>query len=589
MVNKDYNQQSIRNSNDAQLILKALNTNWRVKIDNNIHKEVLKFLNGHFNRRCIPYIYSVNDLVDYYSQGFFVDVDHVKFYDLENKEKEFFCMMYMSTLYTKWLINDFELSLSKKKEGLTYNLELENKKSDSGDAGVKKMLLAMAMMMAAVPGRKQDSLIDLGILDIKEYSSTPFLSRVFGHLIQIKRSFSLFLEIFYRIIGQMDLSLFDYKTYNTLNDSVIEEKYEQFRDIIYGWDTDIISGLSIIFEQLYPIFIFLEINISKEKQNILDRTRYFLTERNLAKNFRNHQPVTIETSLTSFILVTLINYLAFNFLNDYLSQDVSECFHYFWHQNNLTTFHRDYKEWIDKNMKKQLYFFQNTAGVSLIDDSQTIKNNGLEEDNEDKNHITQDQANHYPKQQQELGSSDETGNPPEDKPKRHLSVGHDIEAIKKLATYLVKGFTNTRGSLPALVSSNDEKNITINKLIFLFTGNKDYSFDGQYNLTWNAERVYLKLLIKLLHNLNELATGSHAVDTNRADYISDKYIKCKLTGGVWPKVAEAFENIKSEATIRNADYKKNYKDTTAPINQKRLKDMKVIADLWLKCKNDIDF
>lgn len=177
----------------------------------------------------------------------------------------------------------------------------------------------------------------------------------------------------------------------------------------------------------------------------------------------------------------------------------------------------------------------------------------------------------------------------EEKPKRHLSVGHDVEAIKKLATKLVDGYTNKRGSIPPLVSSNDEKNITINKLIFLFTGNKDYSFDGPYNLTWNAEQVYLKLLIKLLHNLNVLATGSHAVDKNRADYISEEYIKCSLTGGIWPKVAEAFENIKSGATIRNANYKKNYKDTEAPINKKRMNDMKVIADLWLKCKDNIDF
>ena len=123
----------------------------------------------------------------------------------------------------------------------------------------------------------------------------------------------------------------------------------------------------------------------------------------------------------------------------------------------------------------------------------------------------------------------------------------------------------------------------------MFTGNKDYSFDGKYNLTWNAERVYLKLLIKLLHNLNELATASNAVDKERSDYISDEYIKCNLSGGVWPKVAEAFENIKSAATIRNANYKKNYKDITAPINQKRQRDMKLIADMWLKCKDDIDF
>lgn len=597
MKNKDDNQQLIDNSNEIQLILKALNTNWKVKIDFKIHEEVLKYIHGEIFYFSPKYVWpEMNHLIKYFANGFFADIDINEFPSQPKPIKELFCMTYISTLYTKWLINNFSQTLNEKKDGVTYNLEYNLEyKSENGEFDSRwtkevwrSSFRAMDMIEQNIPGHCPEHL-----LYMKYSTSTPFLSRVFNHLVQIKQSFSLFLEIFYRIMSQMELSALDYKTYNSLNDSVVEEKYDQFKDIIYSWNIDIIPELAIILERLYPIFLFLETNTQNKEQNILDNIRCFFTEKLSEKYSFIHSPKIIEASLTSYILITIINYLLFNILHKYLNPDVQECLHYFWPKNKLTGSHLDYIVWINENMNKQLYFFQNTARINLLDDlidndSQTLR----DDEKEGNNRMIENQANQgqgEATEQKVASPSDETGNPPEDKPKRHLSVGHSEETIKKLATYLVKGFSNSRGSLSALVSSLDEKDITINKLVFLFTGNKDYSFDGQYNLMWNAERVYLKLLIKLLHNLNELPTGSHAVDENRADYISKEYIKCRLTGGVWPKVAEAFDNIKSEATVRNADYKKNYKDIKAPINQKRLRDMKIIADLWLKCKDDIDF
>lgn len=591
MIKKNNNQHLINNSEEAQLILKALNTNWKIKIDFSMHEQVLKYIHGDIfycsPRNVWP---KMKHLIQYFANGLFADFDDINSPNQPKSIKQLFCMTYISTLYTKWLINDFGQTLLKKKDGVTYNLNDERKNGTFDRRGIvnlwRKQIYVMEMMTRLIPGHCPEH-----ILGLKYSSSTPFLSRVFNHLIQIKHSFSLFLEIFYRIMSQMDLSIFDFKTYNSLNDSVVEEKYDLFRDIVYGWNNDIIPELTIILEHLYPIFLFLETNIQNKDQNILDNIRCFLTEHISQKYSLNNSPIIIEASLTSYILITIINYLLFNILKKYLNPGVSECLNYFWPKNKLTGFHLDYIVWINENMNKQLYYFQNTTRINLLGDlidtdSQTIINNEIEEDNEN-NNITQEKSNHGPKQQQELGSGDETVVPLEKKLKRHLSVGHGVDTIKKLAKYLVNGFTNKRGSLPALVSSTDGN--AINQLIFLFTGNRDYSFDGPYNLTWNAEQVYLKLLIKLVHNLNELATGSHAVDEGRADYISNKYIKCRLKGGVWPKVAEAFENIKSEASIRNADYKKNYKDTKALINKKRLNDMKLIADLWLKCKYDIDF
>ena len=413
-----------------------------------------------------------------------------------------------------------------------------------------------------------DSMPGLYTRSLFWHSTTPPLRKVFDHLSQIKHSFHFFLELFYNTFGSISHLHFDYITYNSIFESVSQNDYKLFCAIIYNWDDSLVSHLSIMVELAYPTFYYLESQIT-EYDLTLER---YKNELSVSHPQYTASPLTLIVSLYSIYIFRNIleKYLAdFERIMPYVS-------FYFYKKNFVEIFF----DWINSETEAISEFFRNHPDNIIPENKAT----DIPHDSKDKGIVNEGQG-----QQLKSDSSDENGNPPEEKPKRHLSVGHDVEAIKKLATKLVGGYTNKRGSIPPLVSSDDEKDITINKLIFLFTGNKDYSFDGPYNLTWNAEQVYLKLLIKLLHNLEELATGSHAVDENRADYISENYIKCRLTGGVWPKVAEAFENIKSGATIRNADYKKNYKDTEAPINKKRLRDMKVIADLWLKCKDDIDF
>lgn len=407
------------------------------------------------------------------------------------------------------------------------------------------------------------------------YSTRPSLEDVFNQLTQIKLSFRYLVELFYYYFGILKNFPLDRRISDILIQIVTEEDYERFHGLIKEWDELVVYQMSIMIDIIYPLLHYFESHIT-DYENILSCINKDLTSK---EYFLELSPIRV-------IINFLIIYIFKNNVQQYLADFELNSYNTFFN-NKTTRFEVLFYSWIDSEIELLSDYFLNNLDYNLPDRIATEILSYTDAKRNDEGIADEDKGQQV--QQQDLGSGDETGNPPEDNPKRHLSVGHDVEVIKKLATYLVMGFTNTRGSLPALVSSNDEKNITINKLVFLFTGNKDYSFDGQYSLTWNAEQVYLKLLIKLLHNLNELATASHAVFEGRSDYISDKYIKCRLRGGVWPKVAEAFENIKSEATIRNADYRKNYKDTTAPINQKRLRDMKVIADLWLKCKNDMDF
>lgn len=401
------------------------------------------------------------------------------------------------------------------------------------------------------------------------------LKVIFNHLTQTKHCSCFIINWFYCYLT--NTQLFDFATYNNLYESITEDNYERFHDMIINWDLVAIHDLSVSIDILFPLLLFIESN-TNDADTILYNVRKEIFSGVSPEDEINISPITI---IFLFIISYLFNNNLFLYLTHYQHDSVLTPFQAFISKNFMDI----YNNWIEKEIEVMSNFFRKNS--RFCTPMETLEDT----DNTNKNAI-----NHAGKgtgqtiaQQQESDSGDETGSPPEVKPKRHLSVGHDVDAIKKLATKLVGGYTNKRGSIPPLVSSSDEKDITINKLIFLFTGNKDYSFDGPYNLTWNAEQVYLKLLIKLLHNLNVLATGSHAVDKDRTDYISDKYIKCRLKGGVWPKVAEAFENIKSGATIRNANYKKNYQDTEAPINKKRMNDMKVIADLWLKCKDNIDF
>lgn len=363
----------------------------------------------------------------------------------------------------------------------------------------------------------------------------------FEKLVYIKEKSLSILRAYINVVGMEDdmEDVMEEQLYflNELYESIEDNNYEQFKEVVYSNGVDVFRFYMQFFNLIYINSRMLEID-----SNILD------SNPDIVDHFLSSNYITDPEFNTSFAIrfAIYLNCYVFSVIKN-LPPGAKEAIEYFWEASDFLWFKDFFVKWTEEECS---LFTNDTKQDSKRDDN--------------------------PKRT-------------EKSPKRNLHLGHDVEAIKKLATYLVKGFTNKRGSLPTLVSSNDEKNITINKLIFLFTGNKDYSFEGPYNLTWNAELVYLKLLIKLLHNLNELATSSHAVDDKRIDYISDEYIKCRLTGGVWPKVAEAFENIKSEASVRNADYKKNYKDTEAPINQKRLRDMKVIADLWLKCKNDIDF
>ena len=554
MVNQENLTQTGSKSINPQGIFSLKKVQWKGPQYEGLKVEIQHYLSQMTEA---PSELDVLDLFSSFQTILSLNSKDIEFNKLTEAQKLCISMIYASDLYIEHLSSSSSIIIAR--EGFNHKILFKDDPKDIEDA---KSRIQFYLNFAST---------------FRNGKPISPLKKVFKNLTQTKYCSIFILEWFFCYLESKTQISFDYKSFNDVYESITEENYERFSDIVYNWNELVIHDLSVSIDILFPLLLFIESSMDATDA-VLYNIRKEIFSGVSPEEAISISPITI---IFLFIISYIFNKNVFSYLTHYQQDNSLLPFRAFISEDFMDI----YNNWIEKEIEVMSNFFRKNSRfctpMETLDDTDNTNQNA-------NNHADKGTGQTIA-QQPESGSGDETGNPLEVKPKRHLSVGHDVEAIKKLATKLVGGYSNKRGSIQPLVSSDDEKDITINKLIFLFTGNKDYSFDGQYNLTWNAEQVYLKLLIKLLHNLNELATGSHAVDVGRADYISDKYIECRLTGGVWPKVAEAFENIKSGATIRNADYKKNYKDTEAPINKKRLRDMKVIADLWLKCKYDIDF
>ena len=95
-------------------------------------------------------------------------------------------------------------TLTEKKKGISYNLYDDSlfKNGQFNERAAKNFwrgpLSALDNIMLSLNYQRPD------YFNIKQSSTTPFLSIVFKHLIKIKRSFSLFLEIFYQLFSNQE-------------------------------------------------------------------------------------------------------------------------------------------------------------------------------------------------------------------------------------------------------------------------------------------------------------------------------------------------------------------------------------------------
>ena len=230
-------------------------------------------------------------------------------------------------------------------------------------------------------------------------------------------------------------------------------------------------------------------------------------------------------------------------------------------------------------LKKQLFFFQNTATVRLFDDPQTIRDDEKDNDDESNNSTSNNQANKEQEQQQkssigESGRQSSRTQSQQEAP-RHIEVRCSKEMLTKLAEGLVKGIDDE--SKPLVTSTVKERNGTIiKKLVCLFSGVgiHDESLEWPYNLKWKDYANSLKLLVYLLKYDGELKDPLDAVDENDVEGIA-KEIKQDSTGiPVWSVIGPALgyseRSLSSKAKI--------------PVKNNNVGLMKKLAQFWYECK-----
>jgi len=400
-------------------------------------------------------------------------------------------------------------------------------------------------------------LYKLAFVTIKPaYDRSPVsLDVLFGKIVRIKNVMMIALSKL-----QADKKI-DLKTYNSLNEAIQNNDFEQFKKIVFEFDERILIALSRVINNYFNLLIVYEGTLTEDINSLDVRA---------TKKFLSNIVTTSDGNFYAAVCKLLsIVYFYEDHVVRILNSDLSDAIDSIWEIVNLKDFKNLYSNWcIDQvqelmdNLDEQIYPFNN-----LLDD--------IMESRKDK----------------------------KIQKKSHISVNHDIRIIEKLVGYLVKGYDGASGHLKNLVSSKDGNEKT--QLLYLFTGNPAYNFDGPYKLEWNGEGPYLKLLIQLLHNKSKLKTPGQAIDPNQTDYISRTNIKTSFKG-VWGKVGEAFErsgdSLKGAVFADEKKKKKKKEDETKTLEeieldkqlkqqlkQQRINEMTLIAEMWLKCLNEIDF
>lgn len=362
----------------------------------------------------------------------------------------------------------------------------------------------------------------------------------------------------------------DLNTFNSLNEAIQNNDFEQFKKIASECDERLLIAISRVINNYYNLYVVIEAIVTEDMDSLdIQVIKKFLS--NIATFSDDSGPETICRFLGTV-------YFYEYYYVDKLDSDLSDAIDSIWEIVGLKDFINPYSKWCIEQAQELLDHLEEQPNpfIDLLKDLKESKGNEDETNSENC-----DEKN------------DKTPT------KSHISVKHDIRIIEKLADYLVNGYDGASGHLINLVSSGDGNEKT--KLVYLLTGNSKYYFDGPYKLEWNGDGTYLKLLIQLLYNTNKLETPEQAIDSNETDYISRTNIKTSFKG-VWDKVGEAFErsgdSLKGAVFTDEKNKKKKKQDETKTpeeielekrLKEQRINEMTLIAEMWLKCLNGIDF
>lgn len=478
----------------------------------------------------------VSTMFDYYQTEIFADTNFI-FFSLPEEQKSFLTMILTSYDFVHKLVISFAdiYSINEKKnrrrseqQPSEEDDDYEARWAEEDEENNKRLRLEL------LQGLYSCSPAELECIDLFDEEGwfkkvltidpkAPSLRSVFDYLVQTKRIFSFILGLFYQMLEPIKYFHFDYKTYNTLYDSITEENYNQFSKLIDSWNIEVTKELSILVDKTFPLVLYIE---SQATDSMLHSIRKDLTTIQIEQKF--------ETSLIKTLLVFLIDFVFINIMKNHID-DIS--------RETLCSifsieFQAQHYEWINSEVEEMIDFFN--SNLHKIQSS-------INEEKDDKKGIGSD----------EKKTIHEEPNPEFSELKQeHLSVPCSQRMIRKLAEGLVKG--NDNPDFPNLVSSEVGDDDAINKLVFLFKGRADIVVKDPYNLQWNKNYNLngLKLLIYLLHFTGEFENNDplNALDDNETskDGISE-LVKFKNTGRrrIFPVVENAFTNI-GRKSVQNA-------------------------------------
>lgn len=551
MVNKENLTQTGSKSIIPQGIFSMMKVQWKGLLYEGLKDEIQLYLSQMTE---VPSELEVLDLFSSFQTILSLQPNDIEFNKLTEAQKLCISMIYASDLYIEYLS-----STSAFKTTWEGGSSVKHLKEDPKDIEEVKGKINFYLSIAST---------------FRSDEPTPPLKKVFNNLTQTKDCSIFILEWFFSYLESKTQISFDYKTFNDVYESIAEENYERFCDIVYNWNKVVIHDLSVSFDILFPLLLFIESNLD-DADTILYNVRKEIFSGVSPEDEIYISPITI---IFLFIISYIFDKNVFHYLTYYQQDHSLTPFRAFISENFIDI----YNNWIEKEIEVMSNFFRKNSRFctpmgTLEDTDNTNKNTN--------NHAGKGTGQTIA-QQQESGLSGENGNPanknqnppkapePKSEAPRHINVPCSKEMLMKLAEGLVRGIDDE--TKPLVTSKVKERNGTIiKKLVCLFSGvgKNDESLEWPYNLEWTDYANSLKLLVYLLNYEGELKDPLDAVDENDEEGIA-KEIKQDFSGiPFWRIVGPAL------------DYSERSLSSKAKIPVKNnVGLMKKLAQFWYECK-----
>lgn len=407
------------------------------------------------------------------------------------------------------------------------------------------------------------------------------LKVIFNHLTQTKHCSCFIINWFYCYLT--NTQLFDFATYNNLYESITEDNYERFHDMIINWDLVAIHDLSVSIDILFPLLLFIESN-TNDADTILYNVRKEIFSGVSPEDEINISPITI---IFLFIISYLFNNNLFLYLTHYQHDSVLTPFQAFISKNFMDI----YNNWIDKEIEVMSNFFRKNSrfctpmGTLEDTDNTNKKANNHAGKGTGQTIAQQQESDSRGENDKQVDKTQHQPEDPEPEPQEipgYIKVPCGQRMLEKLITGLINGHKDeTLGNFTPLITSKtgEDREAIKMKLICLFTGEgiNDESIKWPYDLKWNDKANSLKLLVYLLHYegiiIDPLDEKEGAIDKNDVEGISKKIRTVFRGKNVWAIVGTALGYGKN--TLRNK--------IKIP-KQSNLSLMKKLAQFWFECK-----